>query len=227
MGSVLNNKFFTIWKSDLEHLPIPDADISLVRQADLGQSYEKILHELIVNTAWRQEQVNIYGRTHLQPRLCAWFGSRELYYSYSGITLEPQPWSQLLLNMKTRIETLAAQNFNSLLVNYYRDHRDSMGMHSDDESELGPQPVIASLSLGEERTFLLRHRYRKDLNTIRLPLPSGSLLVMKGNTQSFWKHGISKDKPPCGPRVNLTFRNIINSPASRNHCRSRKKANPV
>jgi alkylated DNA repair dioxygenase AlkB len=195
--------------SGMENLPMVDADISLCQQVALGQSYDKLLRELIDNIAWRQEEVTIYGKRHLQPRLSAWYGDKELDYCYSGITMQPQPWSQTLLNLKARVESLAAQDFNSVLLNYYRDHRDSMGMHSDDESELGKQPVIASLSLGEERTLIFRHKYRKDLNTIKLPLPSGSLLVMKGATQSYWKHGINKQKQPCGPRLNLTFRNII------------------
>lgn len=195
--------------SGMEKLPIVDADISLCQRVELGQPYDELLHELIDNIAWRQEEVTIYGKTHLQPRLSAWYGDKELDYCYSGITMQPRPWSQTLLNLKARVESLAAQDFNSVLLNYYRDHRDGMGMHSDDESELGKQPVIASLSLGEERTLLLRHKYRKDLNTIKLPLPSGSLMVMKGATQSYWEHGINKQKQPCGPRLNLTFRNII------------------
>jgi len=195
--------------SGMEKLPIVDADISLYQQVELGQPYDELLHELIDNIAWRQEEVTIYGKPHLQPRLSAWYGDKELDYCYSGITMQPRPWSQTLLNLKARVESLAAQDFNSVLLNYYRDHRDGMGMHSDDESELGKQPVIASLSLGEERTLLLRHKCRKDLNTIKLPLPSGSLMVMKGATQSYWKHGINKQKQPCGPRLNLTFRNII------------------
>jgi len=109
------------------------------------------------------------------------------------------------LYLKTRIETLIDHRFNSLLLNYYRDHRDGMGMHSDDEIELGQQPVIASINLGAERTFLLKHKFRKDLSRIKLPLASGSLLLMKGETQSYWRHGIAKEKFPCGPRVNLTF----------------------
>jgi alkylated DNA repair dioxygenase AlkB len=197
-------------ESGAEQLPIVDADLWLYQQVELGQSYWELLSELIDNTEWRQEEITIYGRTHLQPRLGAWYGETGTKYSYSGITLEPQPWSQTLLNLKTRIESLVGQEFNSVLLNYYRDHRDSMGMHSDDEPELGKQPVIASFSLGEQRTLLLRHKYRKDLNTIKLPLTSGSLLVMKGSTQSYWKHGINKLKQPCGPRVNLTFRRIIN-----------------
>ena len=196
-------------ESGAEQLPIVDADLWLYQQVELGQSYGELLSELIDNTEWRQEEITLYGKTHLQPRLTAWYGGKESIYSYSGITMEPQPWNQTLLNLKTRIESLVGQHFNSVLLNYYRDHQDSMGMHSDDEPELGKQPVIASLSLGEERTLLLRHKYRKDLNTIKLPLTSGSLLVMKGSTQSYWKHGITNQKHPCGPRVNLTFRSII------------------
>jgi len=195
--------------SGAERLPIVDADLWLYQQVELGQSYGKLLSELIDNTEWRQEEITIFGKTHLQPRLTAWYGNQESSYSYSGITMEPRAWNQTLLNLKVRIESLLGQDFNSVLLNYYRDHRDSMGMHSDDEPELGKQPVIASLSLGEERTLLLRHKYRKDLSTIKLPLTSGSLLVMKGSTQSYWKHGISKQKKVCGSRLNLTFRSII------------------
>jgi alkylated DNA repair dioxygenase AlkB len=100
-------------------------------------------------------------------------------------------------------------DFNSVLLNYYRDQRDSMGFHSDDERELGERPIIASLSLGEERTFILKHKTKKHLKTVRLILASGSLLLMKGGTQRYWKHGINKESRPCGPRVNLTFRRIL------------------
>lgn len=205
----MKNGCLLLEPSDMEKLPMADADISLFQQVELGHPYDELLHELIDNIAWRQEEVTIYGKAYLQPRLSAWYGDKELDYCYSGITMHPRPWSQTLLNLKARVESLAGQDFNSVLLNYYRDHRDGMGMHSDDESELGKQPVIVSLSLGEERTLVLRHKYRKDLNTVKLPLPPGSLLVMKGATQSYWKHGINKQKQPCGPRLNLTFRNII------------------
>jgi len=195
--------------SSIEQLPIADADVTLYHQVDFGQSYDELLYELIDNTAWRQEEITLYGKAHRQPRLSAWYGDSESVYTYSGIMLQPQPWNQTLLNLKAGVELLLGRGFNSVLLNYYRDHRDGMGMHSDDESELGKQPVIASLSLGEERTLLFRHRYRKDLATLKLPLPSGSLLVMKGETQSHWKHGITKQSHTCGPRVNLTFRTIF------------------
>lgn len=195
--------------SNIERLPIADADVLLYHQIELGQSYDQLLYELIDNTTWRQEEITLFGKAHRQPRLSAWYGNRDSVYTYSGISLRPRPWNQTLLNLKAGVESQLGRNFNSVLLNYYRDQRDSMGMHSDDESELGKQPVIASLSLGEERILLLRHRYRKELGTLKLPLPSGSLLVMKGDTQSHWKHGIAKQNHPCGPRVNLTFRTIL------------------
>lgn len=191
----------------LEQLPMVDADISLCRQLDLGQGYNSLLRQLIDSSAWRQQQITVYGKSYLQPRLSAWHG--ELSYSYSGITMKPLPWTQTLMRIKQCVEALLAYEFNSVLLNLYRDHNDSMGMHSDNERELGERPMIASLSLGEERTFLLKHKTRKDLKIIKLPLPTGSLLLMKGSTQTHWNHGIAKEKRPCGPRVNLTFRRIL------------------
>jgi len=194
-------------ESEFENLPLPDADLLFWRQVDLGRSYESLLQELIDTTDWRQEQITVYGKPYLQPRLSAWHG--DLSYSYSGIRLEPEPWTPTLLDIKARLEALTGRQFNSVLLNYYRNHNDSMGMHSDDERELGRQPAIASLSLGEQRTFLLKHKSRKDLKTVKLALPPGSLLLMQGDTQRCWRHGINKERKPCGPRLNLTFRSII------------------
>jgi len=191
---------------EIERLPLIDADLQLWPQVDLGRSYDSLLQAIIEDTAWRQEEITVYGKPYLQPRLSAWVG--DLAYSYSGIRLEPQPWTSTLLHIKLRVEALVEREFNSVLLNYYRDQDDSMGMHSDDERELGLQPVIASLSLGEERRFLLKHKSCKDLKTIKLALPAGSLLLMQGDTQKYWRHGINKEKQPCGPRINLTFRNI-------------------
>ena len=194
---------------DFEQLPLIDSDIRFYRQIDLGSPCHDLLNELIRTTPWRQQEITIYGKSWPQPRLSAWYGDREATYRYSGISMDPLPWTNTLLDIKTAIETLTGQRFNSVLLNYYRDNQDSMGMHSDDERELGPEPVIASLSLGEERTFLLKHKSRKDLRTLKLPLPSGSLLLMKGLTQRHWKHGINKERTRCGTRVNLTFRTIF------------------
>jgi alkylated DNA repair dioxygenase AlkB len=116
------------------------------------------------------------------------------------------PWTPLLAHIKAAVETASGRRFNSVLLNYYRDGRDSMGMHSDDEPELGPEPAIASVSFGETRTFILRHKRSK--RTVKLDLTSGSMLLMAGATQSNWVHGIDKVSRPLGPRVNLTFRFI-------------------
>ena len=191
---------------EIERLPLPDADLLFWRQVDLGRPYDSFLQELIESTDWRQEEITVYGKPYLQPRLSAWHG--DLSYSYSGIRLEPLPWTPTLLDLKACVEALTENQFNSVLLNYYRDQNDSMGMHSDDERELGSQPAIASLSLGEERTFLLKHKTRKNLKTVKLALPPGSLLLMQGDTQRYWRHGINKERRPCGPRVNLTFRAI-------------------
>ena len=174
----------------------------------LAQTSEIVLRCLIDEIPWRAEKIVVRGKTYPQPRLIAWYGDIGKNYTYSGIYLEALPWTQALLDIKSRVEAVAHTDFNSVLLNYYRDHRDSMGMHSDDEPELGERPVLASLSLGEERIFILKHKREKALKPVRLQLASGSLLLMKGETQRYWKHGIDKETRPCGPRVNLTFRRI-------------------
>ena len=194
---------------ELELLDIPDAEIYYSPRVDLGADPDAILEELIEEIPWRTDVINLMGKQYQQPRLTAWFGDAGAHYTYSGLSLEPSPWTDLLSTLRSRVEALAEASFNSVLLNYYRDHRDSMGMHSDDERELGKNPTIASVSLGERRTLVFKHRFRKELKPIHLMLESGSLLLMKGATQHHWKHGISKLSQPCGPRVNLTFRRIF------------------
>jgi len=192
----------------LEKIPLPDAEVYYLSELALGCAPDTILHRIIADTPWRQESIVVWNKMYAQPRLTAWYGDSDSYYTYSGIRLTPIPWTDLLLDIKKRIETVAADSFNSVLLNYYRDNRDSMGLHSDDEPELGAKPAIASLSLGEKRTFILKHRFDKFAKPVRLRLASGSLLLMKGETQRYWKHGIAKETRPCGARVNLTFRRI-------------------
>jgi alkylated DNA repair dioxygenase AlkB len=190
-------------------LDLPDADIRYWSRVDLGAPLDRILQELVEQTPWRSEVITLWGQQHRQPRLTAWFGDPGARYTYSGLALDPLPWTDLLSNIRSRVEALVEDSFNSVLMNYYRDHRDSMGMHSDDEAELGGNPVIASLSFGEQRTFVLKHKFRTDLKPVNIELESGSLLLMKGATQHHWKHGINKLSRPCGARVNLTFRRIV------------------
>jgi alkylated DNA repair dioxygenase AlkB len=195
--------------TDFRPVRLPDADVSYLRNFDLGLSPDVLLHALITETPWRQENVTVWGKTFRQPRLVAWYGDPGRAYHYSGIALEPLPWTDRIAGIRTCVERVVGHRFNSVLLNYYRDQSDSMGLHSDDEKELGPRPVIASVSLGAERIFLLKSKIRLQEKPIRLPLASGSLLLMKGDTQKNYKHGISKETRPLGPRVNLTFRTIL------------------
>ena len=199
------------WNSRvLEQLAIVDADVSFSPKITLPCDTTELLHKLISTVPWRAEKVNVWGRTFNQPRLTAWYGEKGKSYTYSGIHMEPNPWTPALLEVKLAIESIVGVVFNSALLNYYRNERDSIGFHSDDEKELGSQPVIASFSLGEERTFVFKHKHSHTLKPAKLKLTSGSLLLMRDNTQKYWKHGIEKETKPCGPRVNLTFRQILN-----------------
>jgi alkylated DNA repair dioxygenase AlkB len=154
---------------------------------------------------WRQEEILILGQRRLVPRLVAWHGDSGARYTYSGTDHDPQPWLPSLTHMRERAASLTGAPFNAVLLNLYRDGRDGMGWHADDEPELGRNPVIASVSLGAERRFCLRHRRRKDLK-LDLRLPHGSLLCMSGATQHHWLHALPKTRRPVGERINLTFR---------------------
>jgi alkylated DNA repair dioxygenase AlkB len=193
----------------LERIPIADGEVYYVSDLTLGRSAHALLRQLTAEIPWRQENILVWGKLYSQPRLVAWYGDRGSDYTYSGIKLTPRPWTDLLLDIKRRVEAVSATAFNSVLLNYYRDNRDSMGFHSDDEPELGARPIIASLSFGEERMFIMKHKVKKLAKPVRLRLESGSLLLMKGETQRYWKHGIAKESRPCGPRINLTFRRIV------------------
>ncbi len=194
--------------NEIERLPVADAELLLWRRVEFGDE-GILLRQLIEETPWRSEHVTVWGKTYLQPRMVAWYGGNALSYSYSGIVLKALPWTPALLAIREKVDALCGVSFNSTLLNYYRDHRDSMGFHSDDEPELGPTPIIASVTFGETRPFVLKHKRRKDVKDIRLLLPSASLLLMRGATQANWRHGLPKLTQPCGPRVNLTFRQIL------------------
>lgn len=185
-----------------------DAEIYYYATPKLKPDPLQMLDALVRGTQWRSERIVVWGKRHPQPRLTAWYGDEGKVYTYSGIRMTPLPWTELLLGLKGPVERLAAAEFNSVLLNYYRDQNDSMGFHSDNEPELGPRPTIASLSFGEVRTFVMKHRFLKNLPPLKMRLDSGSLLVMKGDTQRNWIHGVPKERGSCGARVNLTFRLI-------------------
>ncbi len=150
----------------------------------------------------------MFGKEVMQPRLTAWYGDSGKGYSYSGITMQPTPWNSTLIQIKEKIEKSSGVKFNSALLNFYRDENDSMGWHRDNEKELGENPSIGSVSFGATRTINFRHYFDKRLKN-SIDLTDGSFLLMKGETQHYWQHSISKKSYPIGPRINLTFRTIL------------------
>jgi alkylated DNA repair dioxygenase AlkB len=156
---------------------------------------------------WQLYHIKLFGKVLPQPRLTAWHGDDEANYTYSGLSLKPEPFSNELNQLKEKLKTIGSDHYNSVLLNLYRNQQDSMGWHADDEPELGDKPVIASISLGATRKFQLKHKTKTHAN-LNLMLTHGSLLLMKGVTQTYWKHAIPKSTKPCGERINLTFRHI-------------------
>ena len=169
---------------------------------------DELFEELKTSNLWRQDKVKVFGKTYDQPRLCFLAADRKVNYTYSGLTLPAVDFSKSLSLIKTRIEQTSSTRFNSCLANLYRDGNDSNGWHSDDEKELGDEPIIASLSLGVTRNFDLKHK-RNRLIKKRIELTHGSLLLMSGRTQKDFKHQIAKSKRIHEPRINLTFRYIF------------------
>jgi len=184
---------------------LPDADVRLWPQALTPGDADQQFSALRSRIDWRQEDILIFGERRRVPRLVAWHGDPGTTYAYSGTVHDPVPWTADLQRIRARVEALTAQRYNGVLLNLYRDGRDGMGWHADDEPELGRNPVIASVSLGATRRFCLRHRRRKDLK-LDLRLPHGSLLCMSGATQHHWVHALPKTRSPVGERINLTLR---------------------
>jgi alkylated DNA repair dioxygenase AlkB len=188
---------------------LPDADLVLFESFFTNLESQKLYQNLIEKIQWRQDKIKIFGKLIDQPRLTAFYGDINKEYSYSGIVMKPNYWNEDLLIIKNRVEDIAKTKFTSVLLNYYRDGKDSMGWHSDDEKELGLNPVIGSVSFGESRVFQMRHKFRKEIKRVDIPLSNGSFLLMKGTTQHFWQHQIPKTKRELKSRINLTFRVII------------------
>ena len=196
----------------IEHLNIPDAEVTYFPEFYSCEEAEKYYTLLVRKVDWVQNKIKMYGKENLVPRLEAWYGDKGMNYTYSGITQEPKPWIDELLEIKSAIEPVTNTAFNSVLINFYRDGQDRVGWHSDDEKELGPNPIIGSVSLGAKRKFKLRHKmYVENGLETDLVLGNGSLLLMKGTTQQFWKHEIPRTSVPIEGRINLTFRVIVSN----------------
>jgi alkylated DNA repair dioxygenase AlkB len=161
---------------------------------------------LMKETFWEEDApILLFGKEYKQPRLLAYYG--DLDYSYSGVSHEARTFTNTLEEIKKKIEEKLGEEFNSVLLNLYRDEKDNMGKHSDDERELGPEPTIASLSLGEQRNFIIHNKF--DKSKVKISLKSGSLLIMKGDSQKVTAHEVPEEKEKKNPRINLTFRKIL------------------
>ncbi len=188
-------------------LAMPDADVLFYEDFFSEEESNRYFDTLRETIAWEQQELKMFGKQIALPRLTAWYGDEGKPYSYSGITHHPHRWTPELLEIKSKIESVADLAFNSVLLNLYRDEQDSVGWHSDDETELGENPVIASVSFGDVRQFQFKHK-TNDSQRLALDLTSGSLLLMRGATQHHWKHRIPKSKQAKSERMNLTFRVI-------------------
>lgn len=188
-------------------LNLPDSDIIYFPKFYDSEVASKMFDILLNETDWQQDDIKVFGKIYAQPRLTALYAENEKSYSYSNITMFPKPFTPLLSQIKRDIEVISNKTFSTVLLNLYRDGNDSNGWHSDDEKELGENPAIASLSLGETRWFHLKHKQDKQQKT-KIELTHGSLLLMQESTQHFWKHQVAKTARKVGPRINLTFRLI-------------------
>jgi alkylated DNA repair dioxygenase AlkB len=197
----------SLFQSETIFFNLPDAEIIYFPNFLSQEEADCLFDELLESIPWQQDEITVYGKKYLQPRLTALYGNEGKPYSYSNIVMQPQHWTSSLQKIKLRIESTSEINFTTVLLNYYRNGNDSNGWHADNEKELGKNPIIASISLGAERKFQLKHN-TDTTQKKNIILEHGSLLLMKGTTQHFWKHQIPKTKKPIGPRINLTFRVI-------------------
>ena len=190
-----------------EVLVMPDADVRFYRSLFSKEESDRLFAQLHQQTHWKQEFIKLYGKQVAIPRLTAWYGDEGKSYIYSKIEMTPELWTPSLLEIKTKIEVMSGLTFNSVLLNLYRDGKDSVAWHSDDEPELGENPSIGSVSFGAARRFMFKHKQQNDLKQ-EVELTHGSFLLMQGPTQHFWLHQIPKTTKSLQPRINLTFRVI-------------------
>jgi alkylated DNA repair dioxygenase AlkB len=185
------------------------------------ETADRAYHSILSGSAWTQEFLKMYGRRIPFPRLTAWYGDSGAAYTYSGVRNEPHQWTPELRELRDRLAQRIGVRFNSVLLNQYRDGQDGLSWHSDDEPELGDEPLIASLSLGAVRQFQLKHR--EDGELVSISLEHGSLLVMSGETQRRWQHRVPKERNVKSARINLTFRVIDATNDTRKSLQTRRK----
>ena len=189
-------------------LPLPDAVFEFYPNFFLNEEADILFEKLRLETPWQHDEITIFGKKILQPRLTCLFGNEGKPYSYSGLTMQPKPWNSTIMHIKNEVEANCNENFTTVLANLYRNEKDSNGWHADNERELGRNPIIASVSFGEERKFQLKHISDNNIK-LSLDLTHGSLLLMKEGSQIHYKHQIPKASQPKNNRINLTFRTIL------------------
>ncbi len=214
----------SLFSNDIVEINLPQAKLIFIEHFFKKEEADALLSDLTENIHWEQGEIMMFGKKVLEPRLTAWYGDEGKEYTYSGKKQTPLAWMDTLKGIKNKIETDCEKLtppqsrevrdvpynpvFNSVLLNYYRNGQDSMGWHSDDEKELGLNPTIASLNLGESRRFLIRNKADKNLKK-EILLTHGSLLIMTDEMQHYWQHAVPKEPKKQQPRINLTFRWIV------------------
>ncbi|MDG9668300.1 alpha-ketoglutarate-dependent dioxygenase AlkB [Hahella sp. CR1] len=191
----------------IEPIAIVNGALTLIHPVLTDADAASVMEDLTQHLAWRQDSLRIQGRTIPIPRLQAWYGEAHCHYAYSGLRLSPTPFSPLLQQLRYIASEHASTEFNCALCNLYRDGQDSVSWHADDEPELGPTPIIASFSFGATRKFQIKPK--RGGQTLAIELMHNSLLIMSGDMQRHWRHQLPKTKTPVGPRLNLTYRNIL------------------
>lgn len=199
---------FNLFQEEPIHLNLPDAEFIYYPNFFTKEKADLFLETLLNETPWQHDEITIFGKKILQPRLTALYGNEGKSYGYSNIVMHPHSLNNTLTYIKDKIENTIEEHFTTVLLNLYRNEKDSNGWHSDNEKELGNDPIIASLSFGEERVFQIKHNTNKDVKQSIL-LQHGSLLIMKNGAQIHYKHQIPKASKPKKPRINLTFRKIM------------------
>jgi len=196
-------QLFSSGELRIQDFDIPDAELKLWEHFFPRNEADHYYNTLMAETPWKQEEITVYDKTHLTPRMTVWYGKNR------SPDKPVRPLTPTLELIKAKVEATAGIEFTSVLVNLYRDGKDGVGWHRDHDRELGPRPVVASVSFGETRLFEIRHKFKKELPKIRIPLHHGSFLLMAGTMQHYWEHQVPKTAKIIKPRLNLTFR-IVN-----------------
>jgi alkylated DNA repair dioxygenase AlkB len=197
-----------LFSQEKQHFNLPNAELLYVPNFFNKEESDRHFQTIERQTNWQYDDITVFGKTYKQPRLTALFGESDRPYGYSNIIMYPEPFTPTLITIKQAVERFSSHKFNLVLANLYRDGSDSNGWHADNEKELGTNPIISSISLGEPRPFHFKHRILKEQRH-KLILEHGSLLLMKGEMQHYWLHQIAKTKKKINPRINLTFRTLV------------------